>query len=85
MYEVQDRQENSVMFPKEARPPYLQDDAYFNTFTPEVGGGPQGGDGVGPDHGCTKVEPAEREESGEGIGLKDEYSSKDGGHQSWQR
>ena len=36
MYEVQDRQENSVMFPKEARPPYLQDDAYFNTFTPEV-------------------------------------------------
>ena len=36
VYEVQDRQENSVMLPKEARPPYLQDDAYFNTFTPEV-------------------------------------------------
>ena len=28
--------ENSAMFPKEARPPYLQDDAYFNTFKPEV-------------------------------------------------
>ena len=28
--------ENSTMFPKEARPPFLQDDAYFNTFKPEV-------------------------------------------------
>lgn len=28
--------ENSEMFPKDARPPYLQDDAYFNTFKPEV-------------------------------------------------
>ena len=24
------------MFPKDARPPYLQDDEYFNTFKPEV-------------------------------------------------
>ena len=29
-------QENSMMFPKESRPPYLQDDCYFNTFKPEV-------------------------------------------------
>ena len=28
--------ENSTMFPKEARPPFLQDDSYFNTFKPEV-------------------------------------------------
>ena len=28
--------ENSKMFPKEARPPYLQDDSYFNKFKPEV-------------------------------------------------
>ena len=24
------------MFPKESRPPYLQEDTYFNTFKPEV-------------------------------------------------
>ena len=24
------------MFPKEARPPYLQNDSYFDTFKPEV-------------------------------------------------
>ena len=29
-------QENSAMFPKETRPPYLQDDSYFNKFKPEV-------------------------------------------------
>ena len=29
-------QENFAMFPKEDRPPYLQDDSYFNTFKPEV-------------------------------------------------
>ena len=33
---VHSGQENSVMFPKESRPPYLQDDSYFNTFKPEV-------------------------------------------------
>ena len=29
-------QANSRMFPKESRPPYLQNDAYFDTFKPEV-------------------------------------------------
>ena len=29
-------QANSKMFPKEARPPYLQDDQYFDTFKPDV-------------------------------------------------
>ena len=28
--------ENSAMFPKENRPPFLQDDCYFKTFKPEV-------------------------------------------------
>ena len=28
--------ENSKMFPKESRPPYLQDDEYFDSFAPEV-------------------------------------------------
>ena len=30
------KQANSAMFPKEVRPLYLQDDAYFDTFKPEV-------------------------------------------------
>ena len=29
-------QKNSNMFPKETRPPYLQDDDFFNTFKSEV-------------------------------------------------
>lgn len=29
-------QANSKMFPKEARPPYLQDDDYFDSFRPEI-------------------------------------------------
>ena len=28
--------ENSTMFPKETRPPFLQDDSFFNSFKPEV-------------------------------------------------
>ena len=75
-------QANSRMFPKEARPPYLQDDEYFDSFKPEVA--LQAVMSWGQTMAVQKSEHSEGEQSGKDEQREEEYQRQDGGGESWE-